>query len=537
MPPIPYAQQWLPVNGHRFSPGNNHLLMIATALIVLCNLFIALGDIPPGRIQEVRVAETAREMLAQHEWLVPTFNGELRLQKPPLAYWLAMVGYQLGGDTNEWSLRFLTALVSAGGLGLLFRWIYRAADAESASFTVLCLTSAMIPLKMMRVAETDPLLMVSIIGGCFCAYQLISDAGHRWVLGLYTAMGIGALAKGPPGLVIPLAVFVATAWQKNPRALKALWSPTGISLCLLLTFGWYLYIYQNHGAQLIHTVLKESDDTYLHGDHKQPFYYYFTRGFGYYAPWSLLVPGCAAWLYKQRQSLPLHIHMAVIWFVLVFVLLAVNANKQAHYSMLLAPSFAILIGHYLCHSSEKMQRALQIFYAAIIVGCAAYGIHSWMHLSSHTLQYVIAAVLLLCICIALSRTYPRRTALVAMCAGSIALAMTLDGLDPANPANQGDYAQKAIAVNARNAGYQPLYFYGEVADGILFYAHGPIPVLPDPASLEKTINDAHRIYLFVKDGSKPTLSAPYEIHTVLGEKNYQLLQISVNNRSDGTVKP
>jgi 4-amino-4-deoxy-L-arabinose transferase-like glycosyltransferase len=525
------------VNEHSVSPGNNHLLLIATALIVLVNLFIALGDIPPGRIQEVRVAETAREMLGQQEWLVPTFNGELRLQKPPLAYWLAMVGYQLGGDTNEWSLRFLTALVSVWGLGLLFRWVYRVADAESASCTVLCLASAMIPLKMMRVAETDPLLMASIIAGCFCAYQLIAGTDRRWILGLYTAMGVGALAKGPPGLIIPLAVFVVSAWQKNPRALKALWSPTGIAVCLLLTVGWYVYIYQNHSEQLIHTILKESDDTYLHGDHKQPFYYYFTRGFGYYAPWSLLVPSCTVWLYRQRKFLPLHIYMAVIWFVLVFVLLAVNANKQAHYSMLLAPSFAMLIGHYLCHSSKKMQQALQIFYAAIITGCAAYGIRTWIHLEAHTLQYVIAAILLLFLCIALLRVYSRRIALVALTAGSVALAMTLDGLDPVNPANQGDYAQKAIAINARNTGYQPLYFYGEVADGILFYAHGPIPVLPDPVAVGKAVKSAHKIYLFVKDGIQPTLPTTYESRAVLVEKNYQLLQISINSQNNGTAEP
>jgi 4-amino-4-deoxy-L-arabinose transferase-like glycosyltransferase len=36
------------------------------------------------KIQEARIAETSREMVVDKDWLVPHYNGELRLQKPPL---------------------------------------------------------------------------------------------------------------------------------------------------------------------------------------------------------------------------------------------------------------------------------------------------------------------------------------------------------------------------------------------------------------------------------------------------------------------
>ena len=38
------------------------------------------------KIQESRVAETAREMVISQQWMLPHFNGELRLQKPQLSY-------------------------------------------------------------------------------------------------------------------------------------------------------------------------------------------------------------------------------------------------------------------------------------------------------------------------------------------------------------------------------------------------------------------------------------------------------------------
>lgn len=37
---------------------------------------------------EPRFATAALEMAARSEWLVPTFRGELRPDKPVLAYWL-----------------------------------------------------------------------------------------------------------------------------------------------------------------------------------------------------------------------------------------------------------------------------------------------------------------------------------------------------------------------------------------------------------------------------------------------------------------
>jgi len=56
-------------------------------LVVLC---AGLGVAPVSRTQEARVLETAREMLGSdfHNWMVPRVNGHIRLQKPPIAYWL-----------------------------------------------------------------------------------------------------------------------------------------------------------------------------------------------------------------------------------------------------------------------------------------------------------------------------------------------------------------------------------------------------------------------------------------------------------------
>ena len=64
------------------------------ALLALCaGLYVAwLGNPLVAREQELRVILTARDMARGGSWLVPHYQGEPRLHKPPLMYWLGCVG-------------------------------------------------------------------------------------------------------------------------------------------------------------------------------------------------------------------------------------------------------------------------------------------------------------------------------------------------------------------------------------------------------------------------------------------------------------
>src|SRR4051812_13862697 len=72
-------------------------------ILCLPVLLVGIGTPPVSRTQEARVLETARQMLDRpaHDWLIPKINGELRLQKPPLTYWLSAVAYKLAGRVDE----------------------------------------------------------------------------------------------------------------------------------------------------------------------------------------------------------------------------------------------------------------------------------------------------------------------------------------------------------------------------------------------------------------------------------------------------
>ncbi len=84
-------------------------------------LIIRLGATPIYILDEAKNAQCAREMLQRGDFIVPTFNGELRVDKPPLHYFFMMAAYKMFG-INEFAARFFSVIM--GLLTIWFRFGY-----------------------------------------------------------------------------------------------------------------------------------------------------------------------------------------------------------------------------------------------------------------------------------------------------------------------------------------------------------------------------------------------------------------------------
>ena len=69
-----------------------HLLLLTC--VGAATFFVNLGGPRLWDRDEPRNAACAREMLERGDWVVPTFNGELRVPKPILKYWLMITRLQ-----------------------------------------------------------------------------------------------------------------------------------------------------------------------------------------------------------------------------------------------------------------------------------------------------------------------------------------------------------------------------------------------------------------------------------------------------------
>ena len=92
------------------SPAIQHLLLtLACAFLLLPGL-----DRPVmGREQELRVALTAREMVDSGNWLVPRYQEQVRLKKPPLMYWLVASAFSLTEKTASVTVARLPGVVNS----------------------------------------------------------------------------------------------------------------------------------------------------------------------------------------------------------------------------------------------------------------------------------------------------------------------------------------------------------------------------------------------------------------------------------------
>lgn len=68
---------------------NRKIVHVFFLLLVCYFSFFVHNRVIYADIMESRNLVTAREIVMEGNWLIPTMNGELRLEKPPLPTWVA----------------------------------------------------------------------------------------------------------------------------------------------------------------------------------------------------------------------------------------------------------------------------------------------------------------------------------------------------------------------------------------------------------------------------------------------------------------
>ena len=84
--------------------------------LVLCCTFFVNNEAIFVDIMESRNMITAREMVYDGNWLTPTMNGELRLEKPPLPTWISAIAEYISSD----NLGLQRAMAGLAALLLVF---------------------------------------------------------------------------------------------------------------------------------------------------------------------------------------------------------------------------------------------------------------------------------------------------------------------------------------------------------------------------------------------------------------------------------
>ena len=82
-------------------------------------LFVSLDTSSVWDSNEAFYVQTPREMVEHGDWIVPRFNGQPRVNKPPLSYWLVAAPYSVFGVSIFWE-RLMLALLAYASVWAVF---------------------------------------------------------------------------------------------------------------------------------------------------------------------------------------------------------------------------------------------------------------------------------------------------------------------------------------------------------------------------------------------------------------------------------
>ena len=207
-------------------------------------LLFRLGAAPIYILDEAKNAECAREMMERSDWIVPTFNGELRTDKPPLHYFFMMASYKMFG-VNEFAARFFSAIM--GLLTLLVLYVYTKKFAGA--FTAFCASVVLVAsthfLFEFRLSVPDPYLIFFITLGLFSAFSWLQKKNTVQLFIATTALALATLAKGPVALVLPgLCLLIWVIMQKKWKTIFTWKLIPAFILLAAIVLPWYIAVHK-----------------------------------------------------------------------------------------------------------------------------------------------------------------------------------------------------------------------------------------------------------------------------------------------------
>jgi 4-amino-4-deoxy-L-arabinose transferase-like glycosyltransferase len=332
-------------------------LLLALFLAFFLNAY----SLPLTDVDEGAFSEATREMMARGNLVSPTLNDAPRHDKPILIYWAQAASVAVLG-VSEIGFRLPSIIFALLWVFALFRFCVRHGNQMTAQIASLVMALTLVVGFIAKAAIADALLNLLIalamfgIYDYFCASRDGKPAAQtrRLLYGVYVALGLGFLAKGPVAVFFPLLIsglfFVsAGAWRDW---LKAVFFWPGWLIFLVIVVPWHVAVYLDQGDAffrgfyLKHNINRYADTFEGHGGR---WWYYFAVMPLVLLPftgWLFAIVGKLAGALRQTDSEALFERFLLLWFVVVFAFFSFSGTQLPHYLLYgCTPLFILLARH------------------------------------------------------------------------------------------------------------------------------------------------------------------------------------------------
>ena len=333
-----------------FHARHSLLLLVALWLLTL----VGIQSIPL-ETHEAFVLATSQEMKTGGDWVLPRFNNEPRLKKPPVNYWATLLVSSIdpvNSDIQIYHGRIVSLLAALLMVLLTARTGEKLYGKETGMLAAVFLLCTAGSLNYSHNAKPD------ILYATFCTLQLFawinawmadtpSGQTRNALLG-WAAAGLATLTKGPqvPAVfLLGLLAFLASGPDRR-RVMKILHPFSGMFLFCLLVLPWWILLQHRLRALGVNVADSQLSGSLLRdlvGWKELLSLYYLWVPVVEMLPVSVLLVLFLPHLMEKRAAVKPHTRLLVFVSITTLVMFTLGGQYRKHYVLPLLPVFALFI--------------------------------------------------------------------------------------------------------------------------------------------------------------------------------------------------
>jgi 4-amino-4-deoxy-L-arabinose transferase-like glycosyltransferase len=376
---------------------------IALLIAVLTLQRLGAGDVCTGN--EAVEGVFVQQMVEHGQLLFPLENGRVPMFKPPLFHWTAVAIDRLAGihKVTAANLRLPSALYAIAGSLLAMLFAYQILALDGAVLAGLALAGSYQFVSQGRFGRVDMTL---------CFFETLSLFAFMWwmprdakssgaaaraessIPALYlmaVAMGLGVLAKGPVGAILPsVSIVIFMLAERRGRQILTMLDPGAIIVGAALASSWYLACYFGGRLAFLDRQLdSENVGRFFGALGAMAPWYYLKPVLLNSAPLSLFVPIAALYalltpLLTQRRDTPepastdfdrarSSVRLFAIFYFATVVFFSIAAYKRRSYLLPVWPAAAVMLAWWIVTvPPPAFRRAAVWTFAALCCGLAVF---------------------------------------------------------------------------------------------------------------------------------------------------------------------
>jgi len=333
-----------------------HAFLAVLLVAAVIPYFVNLGVSSIWDANEAFYAQTPREMMEAGDYVSPSFNFQLRMNKPVLSYWNVAASYRLFG-VSEWSERLPIAIggvvivATAFALGRLLG----GTTAGLMAALVLATSPRLLLLARRIIIDVHITMWTGLVLLCFALAESRPERRRLYLCLMYAAAGFGVLTKGPVAVFLPaLVFFIYLTTLGRLGDLRRMMLPTGAIISLAITVPWYYLLYREYGWEYIGAFLfGENLGRYAEavGEQSRGLLFYIPVVLADLFPWSLMIPLALWWGIRERRGSRVA-WLLVIWIAAIVTFFSFSGTKEDLYILPIVTAEAALIGTMLTKAIE-----------------------------------------------------------------------------------------------------------------------------------------------------------------------------------------